>query len=191
IPEKLVESIGNFLKQSHKGKIEHYEAVSKELKTQYDLLQNRIEKMYEDKLDGSITEDDYNKRLLKYRAEQTNIQTRLKNLQEVDKDYYSTGIYLLKLANKAPAIFKSSEPDVKRQLVKLILQNPTINDATLTATIRKPFSIFAKGLSRSTWLPPEDSNFRPGGYKRPEITFGLGLYHCLWLLTSRQQVHSL
>jgi DNA invertase Pin-like site-specific DNA recombinase len=54
IPEKIVESIGNFLKESHKGKIEHYEAVSKELKAQYDLLQNRIEKMYDEKLDGRL-----------------------------------------------------------------------------------------------------------------------------------------
>jgi hypothetical protein len=75
----------------------------------------------------------------------------------VDKDYYSTGIYLLKLANKAPAIFKSSEPDVKRQLIKLILQNPAINDATLNATIRKPFSLWAKGLPRITKLPTMDS----------------------------------
>jgi DNA invertase Pin-like site-specific DNA recombinase len=164
IPDDIVESIGNFLKESHKGKIEHYEAVSKELNTQYNLLQNRIEKMYEDKLDGSITEDSYNKLLLKYRAEQSNIQTRLKNLQEVDKDYYLTGIYLLKLANKAPTIFKSSEPEVKRQLIKLVVQNPTINDATLNATIRKPFSLWAKGLPRSNWLPREDSNLGHGGY---------------------------
>jgi hypothetical protein len=112
-----------------------------------------------------ITEDTYNKLLLKFRAEQTNIQTKLKNLQEVDKNYYSTGMYLLKLANKASAIFKSSEPDVKRQLIKLILQNPTINDLTLNATIRKPFSLWAKGLSRQDWLPLEDSNLGPGGYK--------------------------
>jgi len=73
----------------------------------------------------------------------------------VDKNYYTTGMYLLKLANKASAIFKSSEPDVKRQLIKLILQNPVINDATLNATIRKPFSLWAKKFGRK----PSDSGF--------------------------------
>jgi len=91
--------------------------------------------------------------LLKYRAEQTNIQARLKNLQEVDKNYYSTGIYLLKLANKAPAIFKSSEPDVKTQLIKLVLQNCVVKGKTLYATYKSPFSIFAKGASCHNWLP--------------------------------------
>ena len=66
------------------------------------------------------------------------------------------GIYLLKLANKAPTIFKSSEPEVKRQLIKLILQNPIVNGTTLNATIRKPFSLWAKGPSRTNWLPQVD-----------------------------------
>jgi hypothetical protein len=100
-----------------------------------------------------ITEDFYNKKLVEYRTEQTNIQIKQKELQEVDKDYYSKGIYLLKLANKAPAIFKSSEPEVQRQLIKLVLQNPTINGVTLCADYRKPFGIFAEGSSRHTWLP--------------------------------------
>ena len=163
IPENIVDAIGKMLKESHQGKVEYYNTVSSELKSQYDLLQKRIERMYEDKLDGSITEDFYNKKLLEYRTEQTNIQTKQNNLQEVDKDYYSTGIYLLKLANKAPAIFKSSEPEVKRQLIKLILQNPTINDVTLCATYRNPFSMFAKGASRHNWLPGQDSNLQPSG----------------------------
>ncbi len=158
IPDEIVESIGKMLKDSHKGKIEHYQTVSNELKTQYDILQNRIEKMYDDKLDGSITEDLYNKKLLEYRAEQENISTRLKNLQTADQDYYTTGIYLLKLANKAPEIFKSSEAEVKRHLIKLVLQNPVINDTTLSAIIRNPFNIFAEGASRHTWLPGQSSD---------------------------------
>ncbi len=153
IPDKIVKSISNTLKKSHEGKVDYYNSVSTELKGQYDLLQKRIEKMYEDKLDGSITESFYNKKLIEYRSEQSNIEIKLRNLRETDSNYYTTAIYLLNLANKAPAIFKRSEPDVKRQLIKIILQNPTINDVTLNATIRKPFSLWAKGPSRHNWLP--------------------------------------
>ena len=75
------------------------------------------------------------------------------NLQEADEQYYFTASYLLQMARRAPEIFKSSKPDIKRQLFKLVLSNPTINDGTLCATIRKPFSYFAEGLSRSNWGP--------------------------------------
>ena len=163
IPDEIVESISKMLRESHQGKVEYYNTVSGGLKTQYDVLQKRIEKMYEDKLDGSITEDFYKKKLLEYRAEQTNIQSKLKNLQEADSNYYTTAIYLLNLSNKIPALFKSSEPSIKRQIIKLVLQNPTINDVTLDATIRRPFSLWAKGPSRHKWLPREDSNLGQRG----------------------------
>jgi len=161
IPDDVADSIGKFLKESHSGKVEYYNGISTGLKAQYEHFQKRIERMYEDKLDGSITEDFYNKKLLEYRAEQTNIQTRLNNLQNADSEYYTTGMFLLKLANKASDIFKRSEPDIKRQLIKIVLQNPVINDATLTATIRNPFSVFAEGASCHNWLPghPQNPNF--------------------------------
>jgi DNA invertase Pin-like site-specific DNA recombinase len=152
IPDKVVTSISKLLKESHQGKVEYYNTISVGLKNQYDLLQKRIERMYEDKLDGSITEDFYNKKLIEYRAEQSNIQTKLKNLQETDSNYYTTAVYLLNLANKAPALFKSSKPDIKRQIIKLVLQNCVVNDVTLCATYKSPFNLFAEGASCQSWL---------------------------------------
>ena len=104
-----------------------------------------------------ITESFYNKKLIEYRAEQSNIQTKLKNLQEADSNYYTTAVYLLNLANKAPALFKRSEPDIKRQIIKLVLQNCVINDISLYATYRSPFSIFAERASCHNWLPLYDA----------------------------------
>ena len=66
-----------------------------------------------------------------YRKEQEKIQLRLQTLQGADEDYYLSVSYLFKVASKAPSFFKSSEPEVKRQIVKLVLQNCSVNDATL------------------------------------------------------------
>jgi len=97
---------------------------------------------------------------MEYRTEQTNIQTKLKTLQKADTDYYTTEIYLLNLANKASGLFKSSKPDIKRQIIKLVLQNCVINDVTLYATYRNPFNLFAEGASRQKWLGGPDSNLQ-------------------------------
>ncbi len=74
-------------------------------------------------------------------------------MQKADEDYYLTATYILKLANRAPEIFESSEPEVKRQILKIVLQNCVVNDAALVPTIRNPFGLFAKGASRTKWLP--------------------------------------
>ncbi|MDD5237350.1 MAG: recombinase family protein [Candidatus Omnitrophica bacterium] len=164
IPDDIVESIGKTLKESHQDKIDYYNSLNTELQAEYERYEKRIERMYEDYLDGSITEDLYNKKREEYRRKQEEIQTKLNSLQKADEEYYETASYILKLANKAPALFESSEPEIKRQLLKLTLQNCELNDATLCPTYRKPFSIFAEGLSRHNLLPREDSNLGPGGY---------------------------
>ena len=65
----------------------------------------------------------YNKKHQEYRAKQEKIQKRMDNLQKADEEYYITASYILNLANRAYDLFLSSEPDIKRQLLKLLLQN--------------------------------------------------------------------
>jgi len=151
IPDNVADRICLTLKSSHVGKKEYYEEVITELRSQFERLEKRIENAYEDKLDGKITEDFYKKKEQEYRREQSNITLKMNNLQKADVQYYITANYLLQVARKAPEIFKSSKPEVKRQLFKLVLSNPTINDGTLCATYRKPFNLIAEGLSRSKW----------------------------------------
>ena len=89
---------------------------------------------------GRITEDEYHKRIQRYRIEQKGIKEKLNNLHTADENYYTTTNYLLTLAKRIPQVFESSKPEVKRQLINLVLSNPTLNDVTICATIRKPFS---------------------------------------------------
>jgi hypothetical protein len=117
--------------------------------------------MYEDFLDQDIDEEFFKLKREGYRREQKNIRKRLDNLEGADDSYYITACYLLQLANKASAIFESSEVETKRQLIKLVLQNPVINGVSLSATIRKPFSYFTEGSYQHMMGERGDSNPRP------------------------------
>lgn len=151
IPDDIVEAIRKDLKNSHQGKKEYHSEMKRHLEQEYDKLEKRIEQMYDDKLDKSITEDEYHKRIQRYRIEQRGIKERLNNLHTADEAYYTTANFLLNLSRRIPQLFESSKPEVKRRLINLVLSNPTLNDATVTATIRKPFNRWAKGLSCSKW----------------------------------------
>ncbi|MBF0512017.1 MAG: hypothetical protein HQL13_06795, partial [Candidatus Omnitrophica bacterium] len=144
IPENVVKGILETLKSTQQGKKEYYENVYKGLTAEYEKLEMRIDRMYEDKLDGIITSEEFKERSTKYRIEQKAIEGKLNNLRRTDEEYFLNANYLLNLANKAPQIFKSSKVEVKRQLIKLVLWNPTLNDVTLSASIRKPFSCFTE-----------------------------------------------
>ena len=151
IPDDIVEAIQKDLKNSHQGKKEYHSTMKSHLEQKYDKLEKRIEQMYDDKLDGCITEDEYNKRLQRYRIEQKGLKDKLNNLHTADEDYYSTANYLLNLSKRIPQLFESSKPETKRRLINLVLSNPSLDDATIYATIRKPFSRWAKGSSCSIW----------------------------------------
>ena len=145
IPEEVVESISKMLRESHQGKVDYNKQIGQSLQEKYDKLERRIERMYEDFLDRKIDEDFFELKREDYRREQKNIRKRLDNLEGADDGYYITACYLLQLANKAPAILESSEVETKRQLIKLVLQNPVVNGVSFSATIRKPFSCFTEG----------------------------------------------
>lgn len=153
VPDDVAQELAQTLKESHQDKVHFHKSLLEDLQGEYQKLEKRIEKMYEDYLDGRITESFYNKKREEFRERQEKIQLRLSTLQSADEEYYLSVSYLLKVANKAPGLFKSSEVTVKRQILKLLLQNCQVNDASLCVAYRSPFDLFAKATSRTKWLP--------------------------------------
>jgi site-specific DNA recombinase len=152
IPDNEIDDICSTLRASHAGKKDYRDTMYKQFTSELERYGKRIESMYEDKLDGLITQKYYADKVSAYRAKQAELQNKLDNLQKADEDYYISAEYILKLANRASGLFKSSEPKVKRQILKLALQNCSVKDANLSFTYRSPFSMFAKGASRQNWL---------------------------------------
>jgi len=152
IPKDISEGIAKTLKESHQGKVEYYKSLYSDLQTEFGKYQNRIEKMYEDYLDGCITQGLYNKKQQEYRAKQEEIEKKMKNLQQADEEYYITASYILSLANRAHDLFKSSEPGIKRQLLKLVLQNCEIDNVSLRYTLNYPFSAIFNFTNSHNWL---------------------------------------
>ena len=88
-------------------------------------------------------------------------------LTTADEDYYITANYLLQLSNRAYELFKSSEVQEKRQLLKLILQNLRLKGSSVDYDLIKPFDKILFYASRQNWLPRGDSNSKPCRYIEP------------------------
>ncbi len=163
IPEDVAEDISETLKSSHKDKVHYHNQMLKNYQNDYEKYESRIETMYEDKLDGSITSTFFEKKRKEYRDKQDAIQRKINNLQQADEDYYVSAYYVLNLANHAKDLFKSSEPMEKRQIIKLTLQNLELNGRTIDYKWEKPFDKIAYFADRQEWLRGVDSNHQPNG----------------------------
>lgn len=80
------------------------------------------------------------------------MDSKLTGLQKAEDEYYLTANYLLQLANKAYELFESSEIEQKRQLLKLILQNPTLEGRKVRYFVQKPFDTILDCADNKLWL---------------------------------------
>src|SRR3990167_524975 len=153
MPKDVVEDIVQSLREAHQDKSHFHKSLLENYQTQYKKYEDMIEKMYEDKLSGSITESYYDKKSDEFRAKQKGLQKKMGKLQIADEQYYITSDYVLNLASRASELFESSEPQQKRLLLKETLQNLTLDGRLVRYNEIKPYDKIRLYASRQDWLP--------------------------------------
>lgn len=153
VPQEILEQIVDSLKNVHDGKIKFREDQYKALTDERNKYSNRIEKLYIDKLDGRITESEYDQYYQSFRTRLSELDTQLAMLQEAEDTYYLSTKYLLELAQKAHELFEIAEIDERRQLIKLVLSNLKLEGKKLRYEAVKPFDTILNCADGQRWLP--------------------------------------
>lgn len=108
--------------------------------------------MYEDKLDGSITESDYTEKKNRYTDNIKELQRKIEQLNKADEEYYLLADTILSLSQRAGELFESSELEQKREIINLTLQNLVLNGEKLSYDLTKPFDTILKSNDSHIWL---------------------------------------
>jgi site-specific DNA recombinase len=166
------------LRQSHGDEKRHHDEAVARLQAEYNRLQNRIDTMYVDKLDGRVDAAFFDRKAAEWRSEQDRILRTIEEHQSANQTYLDEGVQLLELARKAHMLFRKQKPSEKRRLLNFVLSNCTWKGGELQATYRQPFDMLAvantahekekaAGVASNDlfeiWLPGPDSNQRHGG----------------------------
>lgn len=130
------------------------------LEAQAKKLRDRIEKLYMDKLDGVITESFWTEKDAQWNKELSTIRAVLQAHEKAGMNYLKEGIKILELCNKAYSLYSSEIAEEKTKILKYLLSNSQLKDGKLSYTYKKPFDLFAKGLSCHKEYPRQDSNLR-------------------------------
>jgi len=78
-------------------------------------------------------------------------------VDEVDKGFYVTTEYILKLAKHSSELFKCSEYTERRLLIKTILLNATWDGVSLSYDYQEPFNLLAEMNKSTVWGPLVDT----------------------------------
>ena len=102
---------------------------SKEIDTataRYKKLDSIIQNLYEDKLDGNLTEERFNKLSTSYEAEQKELETRIKELQDFidnEKEKYLNASYLINIVKKYTEINELTDEIVHEFIQKIVVHH--------------------------------------------------------------------
>ena len=98
-----------------------------------------------------ITPEDYTENKLRYDQEISRTKQQIERLEDADKNFYVTAMYLLQLFKHGEKIFEVASHDEKRELLKLVLSNLELKGKTVRFTPNEPFATVLKLSERSTW----------------------------------------
>ena len=144
VPDDILKWLTQELKKIHENKNRFHQENFKKLQKDYNLLEERISKMYDDKLDGFIPKEQYQKKLREYKEKQRDILIQMEEHNKADENFYITASQVLDLSNRALEIFESSEVKEKRALINLLLQNSLLSERKLLFSLRSPSLIQCK-----------------------------------------------
>jgi len=151
IDDERLEWIKEALKESHADEKAFHDEMMAKLTSQLGKLQQKLDKAYDDKLEGKIAEEFWAKKSEQWGEEQSGILSKLKWHQGANKSYFGEGIKILELANRAYSLYLKAEAQEKRKLLNYILSNCQVANGTLYPTHRKPFDLIAEGVRTQDW----------------------------------------
>jgi hypothetical protein len=103
--------------------------------------------MYEDKLDGRVSDEFYDSKYAEYKNRLDDLAERIALHNKADISYYEFGRKILELAKNAGNLFEQAYPEEKRELMQFVLSNSTIKDLMPDFTLKQPFFSIAKHSS--------------------------------------------
>jgi site-specific DNA recombinase len=139
IPAEVEERLVEELRASTESEVVFHKKELTRIRAEYDRTQARINTLMDMRLDQSITQDDYDKKLQELKDKQYRLDIEAEEHTKADHDYKLTISRVFSLSRRMGEIFKSSDPSEKRAFLNFLLQNPRVYGKKLDFTLAKPF----------------------------------------------------
>jgi hypothetical protein len=175
--EEVLQWVTEALRQSHDDENSFHDQALARLQADYGKLQNRLDAMYVDKLDGRVDSAFYDRKASEWQAEQTRLLRLMEEHQIANHSYLEDGVRLLDLARRAGELFRSQPAISKRRLLDFLVSKSVWAGGDLRAEFRQPFDLIAvtaeaeraetaagtpSGCRLEKWLPDQNQKNRPG-----------------------------
>jgi len=159
------------LRSEHSEKSQEHRQQIAALRRRSEMLQSHIDKSYEDKLNGLLTQEEWQAKNHQWKRELTENKTKIDAFDDGKQDYIEKGVLLIELAQRTEHIYKNGNPETKRKLVAAVSSNHVLRTGTIEFDYRKPFDILAKSHPKEVWWTNSHNKQRPQPHEIIELPF--------------------
>ena len=171
--KKIIEWIRKALKESHSAESEYHEKSLKKLDNEYVRIEKRLDTMYEDKLDGKITQDIYDRKFEQYNQHLNDALQAKKAHKNAKISYFELGANIFELSQRASQLYRGKHTsEEKRKLLGIVFSNLSLKDGKLIPNYTPAFEILANRSKTNSWLGRRDSNPRMSEPKSDALPLG-------------------
>jgi site-specific DNA recombinase len=143
------------------------------LKQRLAQVHRRLDQAYQDKLDGKITEELWERKSAEWQTEEQQIVASIQTLRAAKPERLLDAARILELANKACFLYVKQPMAEKAKLLKMVLSNCAIDAVNIYPTYRKPFDLIFQQAKTEEWRTRRDSNPQPLGSKPSALSIEL------------------
>jgi len=122
-----------------------------------------LDKLYDEKLDGKISEDFYQTKFKQYSDELKTTDKAIEKHSNASLKYFELGINLYELSQKATEIYYKADVDQRRLLLRMVFQDLTMNEGLISYKLTKPFQILYDAIqitNSSKMMKTEENGVR-------------------------------
>ena len=152
LDETRLEWVKEALKLSHKEEKAFHHKIVKSFQFKIDELQSKIDKAYDDKLEGKIPEELWANKFRQWTDQKENLQIQLNAQQRANKSYYESGVKLIELSSRAYELYEKQDVKEKQRLLKFLLSNSKMQGNTVDFVLKMPFSLIVESKKSKNWL---------------------------------------
>lgn len=115
-----------------------------------------LDQAYQDRLEGRITVEFWERKTNKLEQERSSINAQLEAHERASSSYFREGVPQL-----AYKLYVSQQPREQRKILDVVVSNCRLNGRTIDYDYRKPFDLIADVTQREVWRGGRDLNPRP------------------------------
>lgn len=150
---KLLQWIKKALKEAHKDETTYHEATLKELDEQLLKIERRLSVLYDDRVDGVISKEQYENKRIQYEEQAETILKAKEKHVNADINYRQLGINIFELAQTGREIYETKATmDEKKEFLNFVFSNLKLKDNKIVPTFQNGFEVVALRAKNQDWL---------------------------------------